>query len=109
MAYDLKLAARLRALLRSTRGVVEKEQFGGIGFMLRGNMACGVIGNDLLVRVGPEKHDQVIENKDVRPFALTGRPSRGWILVRPAGLKTSAGLRKWVRLGLDFAGSLPAK
>jgi hypothetical protein len=72
-------------------------------------MACGVMRNDLLVRVRPEKHDQALKSKDVRPFALTGRPSRGWILVRPAALKTSAGLRKWVQMGLDFAGSLPAK
>lgn len=77
--------------------------------MLRGNMACGVIGRDLLVRVGPGKYDQAVKSKGARPFALTGRPSRGWILVGPTLLKSSAGLRKWVEMGVDFAGSLPAK
>jgi hypothetical protein len=77
--------------------------------MLGGNVACGIIGDELLVRVGPERHDAAMQSKDARPFSLTGRPSRGWVLVGQPGLKSPAGLKKWVELGLEFAGTLPPK
>ena len=109
MAYDTVLAERIRGVLGSRRGVTEKEQFGGIAFLMRGNVACGVTGAELLVRVGPEKHEEAMKSKDARPFALAGRPSKGWILVRAAGLKSPASLKKWVGLGVEFAKTLPAK
>jgi hypothetical protein len=109
MAYDEKLAARIRTSLRSVQGLSEREQFGGIAFLLRGNVACGVLGNDLLVRVGPGMHDEAMKSKAARPFSFTGRPSRGWVLVRPAGLGSAAALRNWLELGVAFAKSLPAK
>ena len=109
MAYDLKLAARVRKALAGRRGVTEKEQFGGVGFLLRGNMACGVIGQDLLVRVGPQGNDNALKDRHVRPFALTGKPSRGWILVEPGGLRSGPALRRWVEMGFQFAASLPPK
>jgi TfoX/Sxy family transcriptional regulator of competence genes len=109
MAYDRVLADRVRSALKGKRKIVEKEQFGGIGFLLQGNMACGVIKNDLLVRVGPERHDEAMRARGAAPFAITGRPSRGWVLVRPAALKSDADLKKWIEMGLAFAGSLPAK
>jgi hypothetical protein len=109
MAYDKALAARVRKALAAQRRVTEREQFGGIGFLLKGNMAVGVIGADLLVRVGPDNHDAAMQDRHARPFAITGRPSRGWILVGPGGLKSAASLRKWVDRGIAFAGGLPAK
>ena len=109
MAYDLKLAQRVRKLLGSAKGLSERQQFGGVAFLLRGNVACGIIGNELLVRVGQERHDEAIGSKDARPFSLTGRPSKGWILVRQSGLKSPASLRKWVEMGLDFAKTLQPK
>jgi TfoX/Sxy family transcriptional regulator of competence genes len=109
MAYDSKLAERVRKVLVGRRGVTEREQFGGIAFLVNGNVACGVIGDDLLVRVGPAKHDEAMRSKDARPFSLTGRPSKGWITVRASGLKTPAGLKRWVDLGTSFAGTLPSK
>ena len=109
MAYDEKLAQRVRTLVASAKGVSERQQFGGVAFMIRGNVASGIIGNELLVRVGPDKHDQAMKIKDAKPFSLTGRPSRGWVLVRPAGLKSAANLKKWVQMGVDFAKTLPAK
>lgn len=109
MAYDLALAQRVRKLIGSSRGLTEREQFGGIAFLLRGNVACGIIGDELLVRVGPERHDEAMQSKEAKPFSLTGRPSKGWILVRPAGLKAPASLKKWVEMGLDFAKTLPPK
>ena len=109
MAYDENLALRVRKLIGPTMGSSEREQFGGVAFLLRGNVACGIIGNELLVRVGPERHDEAMKSGDAKPFSLTGRPSRGWILVRPSGVKAPASLKKWVEMGLAFAKTLPAK
>jgi TfoX/Sxy family transcriptional regulator of competence genes len=109
MAYNQRLASRVRGILKGRKQITEKEQFGGIGFLVRGNMACGVLGEDLLVRVGPAGHEAAIANRHARPFALTGKPSRGWVLVEPSGLRTEPGLRRWVELGLRFAQSLPSK
>jgi hypothetical protein len=109
MAYDSKLADRVRKLVAGRRSVTEREQFGGVAFLVNGNVACGVIGDDLLVRVGPARHDAAMRSKDARPFSLTGRPSRGWITVRAGGLQRPAGLKRWVDLGVAFAGTLPSK
>ncbi|HEV8354813.1 MAG TPA: TfoX/Sxy family protein [bacterium] len=109
MAYDSRLAARVRKLIGARRSVAEREQFGGIAFLVNGNVACGIIGDDLLVRVGPERHDEAMKSGDARPFSLTGRPSKGWILVRASGLRSAAALKRWVELGMSFAKSLPAK
>jgi len=109
MAYDLKLAQRVRKLIVSSKSLSEREQFGGVAFLLRGNVACGIIGNELLVRVGPERHDEAMKSKHAQPFSLTGRPSKGWILVSQSGLKSPASLKKWVEMGRDFANTLPPK
>ncbi len=109
MPYDEALASRVRKLLGGKRTLTEKEQFGGIGFLVRGNMACGVLKQSLLVRVGPDRHAEAMGMKGAGPFALTGRPSKGWVLVGPSGLKSEASLAKWVEMGVEFAGSLPAK
>ena len=109
MTYDKTLAQRIRAILRRKRDVSEMEQFGGIGFLIRGNMACGVLGKELLVRVGPANHEEALRNKSAKPFAISGRPSKGWVLARASGLKADADLEKWVELGVKFARSLPAK
>jgi hypothetical protein len=109
MAFDEKLADRIREQLGSRRGLVEKKMFGGIAFLLNGNMCCGVNGNDLIVRLAPERTDEALSRRHTRMFDLTGRPMKGWILVQPAGLKTKAALARWVHLGVDFAVTLPAK
>ncbi|MGH2625604.1 MAG: TfoX/Sxy family protein [Anaerolineales bacterium] len=109
MAYDEKLAVRVREILRGRRRVTEREQFGGIGFLIGGNMAVGVIGKDLLVRVGPENHEAAMKSKHARAFSLTGRPARGWVLVRPPGLASKADLSTWTDLGVAFAKTLPPK
>ena len=109
MAYDEKLAQRVRSLVGSRKAVSEREQFGGVAFLIRGNVACGIIGKELLVRVGPDRHEEAMKSKGARAFSLTGRPSRGWIIVRPAGLASAATLKKWIQMGVDFAKTLPAK
>jgi hypothetical protein len=98
----------VRVALKSRR-VQEKEMFGGIGLLLRGNMACGVLGKDLLVRVGPEGQDESLKSRHARPFVMSGAPAKGWVLIRPAGVKSDTELRVWIEMGVACARVLPAK
>lgn len=109
MAYDEALAQRLREALKGQKGVVEKKMFGGVGFILRGNMLVGVIKNDMVVRVSPEDNGQFLKRPHARQFDFSGKPMVGWIYVEPAGIKSQAELKKWVQIGLDYAASLRAK
>lgn len=109
MPYDEKLAARVRDMLAERSGVKEQKMFGGVGFMLGGNMCCGVHGNELIVRVSPEESDETVSDPHVRLMDLTGKPMRGWLLVSPDGTRTEKALRGWVDRGVRFAGSLPKK
>lgn len=109
MAFSEKLAGRVRTLLAGHRGVSEKRMFGGIAFLLRGNMCCGVHGEDLMVRLAPEETEKALSRPGVRVFDLTGRPMTGWILVGPHGTASAAALRKWVGIAEAFAGSLAPK
>ena len=109
MAYDEGLAQRIREELGTTAGVVEKRMFGGVGFMVQGNMACGVHGQEMIVRVGPDEHPKALKKAHVRAFDLTGKPMAGWILVKPEGIASDKDLAYWVKLGAQYAGSLPAK
>ena len=81
MAYDEGLAHRVREVLRDLPGLVEKKMFGGIGFLVHGNMACGVNGDELIVRVGPEGYQEALARPHARPFDMTGRPMKGWVWV----------------------------
>ncbi|MCL5428966.1 MAG: TfoX/Sxy family protein [Chloroflexi bacterium] len=110
MAYDEVLTQRVKEELKGKEGIAENKMFGGVAFMLNGNVAVGVNRDDLIVRVDAEEHDQLVSQKNVRTFDLSGgRPMKGWLLVAPAGLKSNKDLRSWVQLGLDYAGSLPKK
>ncbi len=110
MPYDKVLAERIRKALGRQPSLTEKQMFGGVGFMIRGNMACGVHDRDMIVRVGPVAHAAALQETHVRPFDLSGgKPAKGWILVKAAGLKTPADLKKWVERGVAFARSLPGK
>jgi len=109
MAFDEKLAERIRRSLGRRKGVAEKRMFGGIAFLLNGNMCCGVHRTELIVRLAPEATDKALTESHTRRFDLTGRPMRGWILVESAGLRTDAQLRKWVAIAAKYAGSLPPK
>jgi len=108
MAYDPKLAERIR---KSLKGVpfVEKKMFGGVGYLIHGNMACGVHRDHLMVRVDPAKHEQLLRKPHVLPFDLTGKPMKGWLLVKPAGCGTGKQLDTWVNTGVDFVLTLPSK
>jgi TfoX/Sxy family transcriptional regulator of competence genes len=109
MAYDEGLAQRIREVLGEQPGLVEKKMFGGIGFMVHGNMACGVHKDALIVRVGPEGHEEALARPHTRPFDITGRPMKGWCMVTSDGYESDDALKGWVQQGVDFALSLPAK
>jgi TfoX/Sxy family transcriptional regulator of competence genes len=110
MAYDEELAERVRAQFGDELDVTEKKMFGGIGFLLRGNMAVGVAStSELMVRVGPEGSDDALAQPHTRPFDMSGRPMKGWILVAGEGIADDSDLGAWVQRGIDFAASLPPK
>jgi TfoX/Sxy family transcriptional regulator of competence genes len=108
MAYNLKLAERIRSELSGVP-FVEKKMFGGLGFLLHGNLACGVNKNDLIVRVDPEKHSALLKKTHTKPFDMTGRPMKGWLVVEADGCKTDKQLSAWVKEGVEFAVTLPTK
>ena len=109
MAFDEKLATRIRAHLGKRTSLVEKKMFGGIAFLLNGNMCCGVHRDSLIVRLDPAETDQALSKPHARAFDLTGRPMKGWILVGAEGLATGAQLGTWVDRAVKYAGALPAK
>jgi TfoX/Sxy family transcriptional regulator of competence genes len=110
MAYDEALAERVREQISARADVTEKKMFGGIAFMLGGNMAVGVRGDDLLVRLSQEDAQSALSEEGVRPFEMGGRRQpRGWVLVGGERISDDAGLREWVNAGADYAASLPAK
>ncbi|HVK11381.1 MAG TPA: TfoX/Sxy family protein [Gemmataceae bacterium] len=109
MPFSESLAARVRDVLARTRGVVEKRMFGGVGFLLHGNMLVGVWKEALVVRVGPAGYDEALLEPHVREFDVTGRPMTGWVLVDPEGIEDDEPLRHWVRRAAEFVDTLPAK
>jgi TfoX/Sxy family transcriptional regulator of competence genes len=109
MAYDEKLALRIREVMADLPGLQEKKMFGGVGFLLNGNMACGVNKDDLIVRVGPEAYESALSEAYTSVFDMTGRPMTGWVVVTPKGYETEEALRGWVQRGVDCALRLPHK
>lgn len=109
MAYDEELAQRIRDLVSTEPGHDEKKMFGGIAFMLNGNMAVGVSGDEVMVRVGVDGFDEAIAHADVRPFEMKGRGMAGWVLAGGSAIAKPAGLQEWVDVGLAIAGSLRPK
>ena len=109
MAYDESLAARVKEALSGHPDIAERKMFGGLAFMLAGNMCCCVTDLGLMVRVGPEGYEEALTLPHAGVMDMTGRPMRGWVLVQPAGLESDAGLNQWVGRGAEFAATLPAK
>ena len=109
MAYDEGLAERIRDVLGDKPGLVEKNMFGGVAFLLLGNMACGVNKEDLIVRVGPGNYEDSVIRPHARPFDMTGRPMKGWVTVAPAGYEDDRDLEAWIEEGVSFSLSLPPK
>jgi TfoX/Sxy family transcriptional regulator of competence genes len=109
MAYDETLAARVRALLISRDGYDEKKMFGGICFMLHGRMACGIVRDRLIVRVGRQAYGEALARPHAEFFDLTGRPLTGWVQVAPEGWTKDEDLTAWVERGVVYAMSLPPR
>lgn len=108
MSYNTHLAARLERIL-SGKGVSAKKMFGGVGYLLRGNMLCGVHGENLIVRVGPDNYVSALSSHFVHAFDLTGRPMTGWVEVEPGGVEDDQKLSDWVITALKFNEQLPIK
>ena len=109
MAYNQELAGRIRALVAGAPGMTELKMFGGIAFMDRGNMCCGVVGEELMVRVRPDAHQEFLSLPGARLMDFNGRASKGMVFVGEAGIGSDDGLSGWVARGLAFTGGLPAK
>jgi len=109
LAYSDKLARRVRDALKGGMDLREQKMFGGIAFMLRGNMCCGVLGDDLIVRVGPEAYRKALARKHAREFDFTGKPLCGIVRVVADGTRSAAALGGWVGQGVRFARSLRPK
>jgi TfoX/Sxy family transcriptional regulator of competence genes len=108
MAYDEKLADRVRDILEEEDGVTERKMFGGLAFMVHGHMACGIVGDDLMLRLGAEGADRALERPHVRPMDFTGKSMTGMVYVAPEGLKGAA-LRRFIGEATDFVAGLPPK
>ena len=109
MAYDEDLATRVRASLATRDDVTERKMFGGIAFMVAGNMCCGLTGEDLMLRLGEDGADAALEQPHTRPMDFTGRPMKGYVYVGPRGTAADDDLRSWVDRALGFATTLPPK
>lgn len=109
MAYDEGLAERIRDALRGRQGVSERRMFGGIAFMLDGNMALGIVGESLMARVGPLRYADALALPHVRPMDFTGKPMKGYVYVDPPGIEEDAALENWITACSAFVASLPPK
>ncbi|PZC45875.1 MAG: TfoX N-terminal domain-containing protein [Chloroflexi bacterium] len=109
MAYDETLAMRVRSILHTPLNVVEKKMFGGLTFMVQGNMCCGIVKEELMLRVGADAHDEVLAQPHTRPMDFTGKRMAGFIFIGKEGIESEADLASWVQRGLDFVATLPAK
>ena len=109
MAYDEGLAQRVREALAARRDLTEKKMFGGLCFLLGGNMCCGIVGEELMLRVGPDAYEDVVTREHAREMDFTGRALRGMVYVGTDGLLDDADLAGWLAPAVDFAGGLPPK
>jgi len=111
MAYDEGLAERINQVLErlDPPGLVDKKMFGGIGYLVQGNMACGILDDLLIVRVGKESYEEALQKPGARVFDTTGRPMTGWVMVEPEGVETPPALNQWMERGIAFVKTLPAK
>ena len=110
MAYDEDLANRIRELMTGEAGVTEKRMFGGLAFLVGGNMSVAASGQGgLMVRVDPEETDALVAKPHARPFEMRGRPMQGWLRVDAEGVRTKRQLEPWVKRGVAYARSLPSK
>jgi hypothetical protein len=109
MAFSEALAARIRQRLARRKNVEAKNMFGGVGFLLNGNMLVGVWKDSLIVRLGPDEGNEALKEPHVREFDITGKPMKGWVLVEPEGVEGDDQLAGWIDLAVKFVEALPKK
>ena len=109
MAFDQDLVERVRSALGGVPDLETRRMFGGITFMIGGHMACGVVGQELMLRLGPEAAEQALREPHVRPMDFTGRPSRGAIFVGASGLRNASDLERWISAAMAFVATLPPR
>ena len=109
MAFNEELALRIRQSLGEQTGVTERKMFGGLCFMVHGNMLGGVMGAEIIVRVGADEYEYALKQPHTREMDFTGRPMRGFVIVASEGIASDERLDEWVRRGVQFATSLPPK
>ena len=109
MAFDENLAARIRKALARKKGIEEKKMFGGIVFMLNGNMLVGVWKDSLIVRLGDEQAEAALLEPHVKPFDITGKPMKRWAMVAPEGVEDDDQLKEWIQRAVKFVGKLPGE
>ncbi|MCI0557611.1 MAG: TfoX/Sxy family protein [Nitrososphaera sp.] len=109
MVYNEQLASKIRAVVARRKGISEKKMFGGVAFLLNSRMCFGVLKDDLIVRVGPERYKEALERAHVRPMNFTGRETRGFVFVDSKAWSKGTSLRRWLEIGIDYASSIPKK
>ena len=109
MAYSKSLVERIRHLVARRRGITEKKMFGGVCFLLNGNMLVGVWKDSLIARVGKEAYDAALQNEHVKEFDITGRAMKGWVIVKPDGIDSDRQLVQWIDQAAEFVRTLPGK
>jgi TfoX/Sxy family transcriptional regulator of competence genes len=109
MSYDEQLAERVRGILDGPLEFREQKMFGGLAFMAHGHMFCGIVADQLMVRLGTEETDQALAEPHVRPMDFTGKPMRTMIYVTPKGTHTDTDLERWVKRALQYIKTLPPK
>ena len=109
MPFDEELAKKIRKETKGQTSLVEKKMFGGLAFLINGNMSVGIHGNELIVRIDPEQTDAALKQPGVRIFDITGRPMKGWLMVGGKGIIDPKALKKWIHTGVQYASTLPKK
>jgi TfoX/Sxy family transcriptional regulator of competence genes len=109
MPHNTTLEEKIDAAAKRWQNVEKKKMFGGVCYLLRGNMAFGIYKDSLIVRMDKEQGKKLLNERNVKPFDITGRPMAGWIMVQEAGWNSAAGLARWIKVGKQFALSLPEK
>ena len=109
MVYDNVLADRIRRIIKRRRGFDEKKMFGGVGFLLNGNMCVGAWREFLIVRVGLDAYESLLSEPFARKFDITGKVMRGWVMVEPEGVSEDDDMRRWIEFAIKFVRTLPAK
>ena len=109
MAYNEELGTRIKSIVSDWKNTDDKKMFGGVCHLLNGNMFCGVHKEFLVLRLGPEKAEVALKSAHVRPFDITGKPMKGWVMVSDDGFRSDSELKVWLDKAVDFVKTLPAK